>query len=416
MTVEPELLARLAAEYGTPCYVYDLAELRRAHADLTATVPPDSRIFYSLKANPHPPLVRELLAARADAEVCSTRELDTALAMGADAASCLYTGPGKTDAEFTHALSVGVRMFSVDSPTDLRRLAACARRVGIATKAILRLNPTDYPRNAGLAMGGTPSQFGADVTWVCREPDAFSADGVELVGYHVYVGTNVTTVEELLTWFEIGVDAVLAAQAALRLPVELVDLGGGFGSPFTRAGTRPELRGLAAPLGELLHRKLFTALGYRPTIAFESGRFLAGAAGCLVLSVQDVKASKGTRFVVADGGINVLGGMSGLRRVPPIVPHVIALSHNGSAPDAPTVLAGPLCTALDLLNNRATLPALSPGDLLVVPNVGAYGFTASLLAFLSRDAPAEITVDGTEVRSAQRLRFTYAELPVAVPS
>ena len=405
------LLAELADSYGTPLYVYDLAELRRAHADLRASVPVGTQVLYSLKANPNPDVVRELLGAGARAEVCSQRELDTALAQGADAAQCLYTGPGKTAAEFDHALAAGVRRFSVDSPTDLARLGGRARSAGLPAEAVLRLNPSEYPRSAGLAMGGTPSQFGADLDWVCAEPERFRADGVELVGYHVYIGTNITDVEQLAGWFELGLNAVSRAQKALGCTVRLIDLGGGFGHPYARAGARPALPGLADRLGELLAGHLSAGDLGEPEIAFESGRYLACAAGKLLLGVQDVKTSQGVRHVIADGGINALGGMQGLRRVPPIMAGALALD----APDAdevpaaagPAVLTGPLCTALDVLNSRAPLPDVAPGDLLVVPNVGAYGLTASLLGFLSREAPAEVAVDGGEVVSARRLQLGY---------
>jgi diaminopimelate decarboxylase len=422
VSVRPEILSRLAEHYGTPLYVYDLDELRDAYTDLVRSVPVGSRLFYSLKANPHPPLVRELLTAGADAEVCSSRELDTALDAGALAGSCLYTGPAKTETELGHALARGVRLFSVDSPTDLARLGRCARRAGVSIKAILRLNPADYPRGAGLAMGGTPSQFGADVAWVRAQPERFRADAVELVGYHVYVGTNSDDVERLIGWFDLALETVRLAQEALALRVELIDLGGGFGHPYARTGVRPQWSGLAGRLTELFeHRWPSDRLG-TPTIGFESGRYLVGGCGSLVLRVQDVKTSKGSRFVIADGGINALGGMQGLRRVPPIMADVLPVTGTASAgraepaPDgADTVLAGPLCTALDLLNHRAWLPAVVPGDLLVVPNVGAYGLTASLLAFLGRDAPAEVVVDAHGVRSAHRLALEHRELPIAEP-
>jgi diaminopimelate decarboxylase len=428
-------LERLAAAYGTPLYVYDLDELRAAYADLAGALPAGGHLFYSLKANPHPPLVRELLTAGARAEVCSPGELDTALDAGAAASMCLYTGPAKTETELDRALARGVGLFSVDSPADLARLGLCARRAGTTAKAILRLNPADYPRGAGLAMGGTPSQFGADVAWVREQPDRFTADGVDLVGYHVYAGTNIDDADQLVAWFGVSLDAVRQAQEALRLHVEIVDLGGGFGHPYARPGARPRWAGLADRLAATLAHGAFTeashapgngATGRPPVLAFESGRYLAGGCGSLVLRVQDVKTSQGTRFVIADGGINVLGGMQGLRRVPPIMAQAVpgggADRPEGDRPEgdrsgaARAVLAGPLCTALDLLDQRAELPGVRTGDLLVVPNVGAYGLTASLLAFLGRTPPTEVTVDARGVRSALRLDLRYGEVPPARPA
>ncbi|MFI0939400.1 type III PLP-dependent enzyme [Streptomyces sp. NPDC021020] len=415
MTGDTGRLARIAAEHGTPVYVYDLAEVRRAHADLRRCLPRASRLLYSLKANPHPHIVRELVRAGADPEVSSSRELDVALSAGAAPRSCLYTGPAKTDAEIDHALAAGVRRFSVDSPTDLGRLGARARPLGIRAQAILRLNPRRYPGNAGLAMGGTHSPFGADVAWVRAEPERFRADGVDLVGYHVYIGTNSTEETQLAGWFELGLDAVGEAHRALGGDVRLIDLGGGFGSPFARNGSRPELTGLASLLDGLVSDRLAAGGLGDPVVAFESGRYLVGTAGSLVVGVQDVKSSHGTRYVVADGGINVLGGMQGLRRVPPLMAEALSPDPGPgpvAAPGDTAVLAGPLCTPLDVLNPRAAPAHVGPGDLLVVPNVGAYGLTASLLGFLSREAPVEVAVDGDRVVSALRLSLGYTE---AVP-
>ena len=347
-----------------------------------------------------------------------------ALAAGARPGECLYTGPGKTAAELDHALARGLRLFSVDSPTDLARLGDRARRQRMTVRALLRLNPTTYPPGAGLAMGGSATQFGADVDWVRREPRRFAADGVRLVGYHVYVGTGAGDLDQLAAWVDLAVDAVTQAQAVLRLDVELVDLGGGFPQPFARAGARPDLCGLRAPVERSVSR-----LPAGAAVAFESGRYLAGAAGSLLLRVQDVKVSKGVRVVIVDGGVNVLGGMSGLRRVPPIlaeaVPPVLAEAvpprpappDGGEQPDtAAAMLVGPLCSALDVLNRRRSLPDVAPGDLLMVQNVGAYGLTASLVAFLSRAAPAEICVAGSVVTSALRLALGYHTLPADLPA
>jgi diaminopimelate decarboxylase len=296
--------------------------------------------------------------------------------------------------------------------------------------AILRLNPGGYPRQAGLAMGGLPAQFGADVAWVRRDPAAFAADGVDMIGYHVYVGTNASTVVDLAGWFDLALAAVAAAQEELALPLHLVDLGGGFGHPYARPGGRPDLAGLAAPTTDLLDSRLPGWRDGMPGIAFESGRYLVAGAGSLVLGVQDVKVSQGVRFVVADGGINALGGMGGLRRVPPVLAG--ALDHGLPSPatgepepdipsdppaDAglPTRLTGPLCTALDVLHPNLPATPARPGSLLVVPNTGAYGLTASLLGFLSRDAPTEVAFDGSRLVSATRLHLSYQPAVPATP-
>jgi diaminopimelate decarboxylase len=138
-----------------------------------------------------------------------------------------------------------------------------------------------------------------------------------------------------------------------------------------------------------------------PRIACESGRYLVGDSGTLIVGVVNIKESRGRRFVVLDGGINTFGGMSGLGRILPV-------SVRPNETGAPTVqvasLVGPLCTPGDLLGRDIHLPELAPGDIVTIPNAGAYGVTASLLMFLGRPAPLEYVTRGEHVLSASRIR------------
>src|SRR5262245_25991159 len=161
---------RIAEEFGTPAYVYDLAAVRRAHGDLRAMLPDPSSLFYSLKANPHPLVVRQLHQLGCRAEVSSIGEVDAALAGGVRADEILLTAPGKSDTTITYALSLGVRRFSVDSPVDLERVGGQADDRGEDVRCLLRVNADQPVAGVGLAMTGTASQFGADLSWVLSEP------------------------------------------------------------------------------------------------------------------------------------------------------------------------------------------------------------------------------------------------------
>ncbi len=133
----------------------------------------------------------------------------------------------------------------------------------------------------------------------------------------------------------------------------------------------------------------------------------------------DVKNSHGQRVVVLDTGINHLGGMAGLRRVPPLHPDVVLPDGAGAphtesgdtgadgtvGPPGPAMICGPLCTPLDTWARSHPLPGVAPGDLLAVPNTGAYGLHASLALFLDHPAPLEIVTEGDRVLSSDRLTF-----------
>ncbi|MCR6483504.1 alanine racemase [Amycolatopsis sp. OK19-0408] len=404
---------------GTPAYVYDVAEVRRNARRLRSALPRQSSLYYSLKANPHPALLGTLREGGAKPEVCSPGELDAALEAGWPAADVLYTGPGKRDVDLTSALRLGVRTFSVDSPSALDQLDKLAANLGVRARCLLRVNDDQPTPGQRLTMTGVPSQFGADTAWVLAEPERFTGGpNAPVVGLHLYMGTNLVRVDDLFAQFGHALRTAtrtIAALAAEGARIEVLDLGGGFGAPFARAGAAVAFDGLRERLEELFDDEVPGWRAGRPAIAFESGRYLVGTAGTLVTAVLDAKRSHGREIVVLESGINHLGGMSGLRRVPPLLPELLAV---GRAPDpaeaTETTVVGPLCTPLDTWAHRAPLPKLVPGDLLAVPNTGAYGLHASLLAFLGHPAPAEVVVDGelpgSPVVHASRLHLTRAPI------
>ncbi len=406
-------LASVARRFGTPAYVYDLGEIRSACERLRAGLPVGSHVYYSVKANPHATVVAELGRAECGAEISSPGELTVATSAGIPARRCLYTGPAKSERELGDGLDAGVGLFSVESRGELERLAWLCRSSGRTAPAVLRLNPDVCAPSAGLAMCGFASQFGTDLAQILADPESFRAEGVELIGYHVYLGSNVSDAAALAECVRVALDAVATAQDALHLPLRFLDLGGGFGHPFATAGPAVDLTALPLLIEPLLDARLPGWRDGRPTIAFESGRYLVGGCGSLLLRVVDVKFSKGKRFVVVDGGINHLGGMYGLRRVPPLKARPVR--DDAQKPHATeTVLAGPLCTPLDVLNPKLELADVGPDDLLVIPNVGAYGLTASLVPFLSREAPVEVTVDRGRIVSASRLEAVSSPVEPAV--
>jgi diaminopimelate decarboxylase len=406
---------RAARLYGTPAYVYDLAEVRSAHAELTALLPERSLLYYSVKANPHPVVCRELAGLGCGAEVSSAGEVQTCIAAGFPADRCLFTGPGKTPAEISQAIRDGIRDFSVESPADLRRVAAAAATAGTRLRCLLRVNLDTRVPGMGLTMTGVASQFGTDARQVLDRPGDFADDDyARLTGVHLFMGSNLADQDVLVRQFDVALQSVTGLESALGRPLPFIDLGGGFAAPFARPGGRPDYAGLRERLAELVARRL--PGGQPRQLAFESGRYLVGGCGILVARVLDVKDSKGSTFVVLDSGINHLGGMAGLRRVPSARVEPLAArpatpaDTSGEIPDC--YFAGPLCTPLDTWARGVTAPPLRAGDLVTVPNVGGYGLTASLLAFLSRAAAVEVIVDGSEIRTADRLTLTrQAEHP-----
>lgn len=405
--VEPPAAVPGLRRLETPAYVYDLDEVRSSHAALRAAIPPQTRLFYSLKANPHPAVVRSLAELGCCMEVCSPGELAIALDAGVPPDEVLYTGPAKRDDDVARAIAHGVRWFSVDSPVGLEQADAAAAAAGQAIRCILRINDRSPRTGQGITMTGVPSQFGADAEWVETDPRQFySRRWATVAGFHLYQGSNLDGPEALLAQFRASLDTARRLAEALEFEPELVNLGGGFAAPYARAGGLPPLDGLAEDIAALLDETFPAWRGGEPLVAFESGRYLAATCGSLLARVLDVKRSHGTPVVVLESGINHLGGMSGLRRLPPVVPDVDAPTGDGTGPPLENaMLAGPLCTPMDTWARSADLPDVAVGDVVRVPNVGAYGLYASLLGFLCHPAPREAVVDGGEIVEVSQLEL-----------
>ncbi|MFJ1857409.1 type III PLP-dependent enzyme [Streptomyces anulatus] len=396
-------ISTLMQRYGSPLYVYRLDALERACADLRSLLPAPSVLYYSLKANPHRLLARALRRAGCRAEVSSAGELDAALDAGFDGADCFYTGPGKTDAEVADALARGVRRFSVESAGEMRRLGRTASAVGAEAIALLRVNG-DSAGSTGLRMTGAATQFGVDEAQVMADPGRFTdVPGTRLVGVHLFPISNARDEDSLIDSFRASITLAGRLRDLAGLPMSVVDLGGGFAAPYARPGERPAYPRLGKALRAALDDELPGWNTGKVEVAFESGRYLTGDSGQLAATVREVKRSREQSFMVLDTGVNHLGGMSGLGRLA----RASATPDPGAGATVRATLVGPLCTPADVLGRGVEVPDVGTGDCVVIPNVGAYGLTASLVAFLGRPAPAEVVLRGAEVVSATRLRLSH---------
>lgn len=402
--LSPDLAAHLVSRHGSPLYVYQAEQIEARHRELRALLPHQAVLLYSFKANPLPGIVAQLRECGCRAEVSSPYEMEVARDAGFDLSEALYTGPGKTEAELSAALAAGVGFFSCESAEEVSWLA----RSGAArSRILLRVNPrapaTPGLRSAGLSMSASGRQFGFEEGELAEPLSPAVAERV--VGFHVYQGTQME-VGALPTSFELARAACLRVSQTLGIEPRVMDLGGGFPWPFATAAPEPDLGGAREALARLASSGPGEA-----GLWFESGRFLTASSGTLVATVQNVKRRPGAPpQVILDSGINHLGGMSGLRRLPLVDAQLLLPSRPGAEP-VRVDLFGPLCTPLDCLSRGAALPRLPErGELLSIPNVGAYGLTASLFGFLGRSPPIEVLVRGEQILAIHRLRSGHQAL------
>lgn len=383
-------LTRLAARVGsTPFFAYDRAAVTRRVAEVRAALPDRVALGYAVKANPMPALVQHLSGLVDALDVASAGELAVALDAGHDPEHVSFAGPGKTDAELRRAVAAGV-IVEVESRTELQRLVRTGKELALLPRAAVRVNPAFAVKGSGMRMGGGPQQFGVDAEMVPSLLGEVSPTDVDVLGFHVFAGSQNLRADILVEAQARTVDLVLDLARHLPGETRYVNLGGGFGIPYFEKDERLDVDLVGRRLADLLDERLVPALP-AATVQLELGRYLVGEAGVYVTRVVDVKESRGQAYAVVDGGMHHQLAASGnfgqvIRRNYPI-----ALGTRlGDTDTAPVTVVGCLCTPLDLLGSDVELPRPEVGDLVVVMQAGAYGLTASPTAFLGHDAPAEV--------------------------
>ena len=410
--MDSDFAHQLVEKHGSPLIAYDLSSVKTRVRSLMGAFPAGSRLFYSLKANPLPAIVRAARESGAGAEVTSMGELHAAITAGCEAGELLFGGPGKSAAEIAEALQAGVTWFSCESFVDARRISDCSAASNCEAQILLRVNPTEAP-DARLAMSGVDSQFGFEESRLLTSEAhaSLSLPNLALRGIHIYFGTQMSTVEAIATNTRRALETADRICNHLGFKPDVVDVGGGFSWPYAVEGEGPDYSGLKEALATVWDE---SPLRQTAALWFESGRHLCAGSGTLLTTVQDLKVSKTRTYAVLDTGIHHLGGMSGLGRLPRSVitlNNLTAARENRPVGEEATLeVVGPLCSPLDSLARNLKLPCPEVGDLLAIPNVGAYGLTASLIGFLSHTAPAEVAFEGDQIREAWRWRTGHESL------
>jgi diaminopimelate decarboxylase len=303
-----------------------------------------------------------------------------------------FAGPGKRVRELGQAVAAGVTI-ELESETEARRVLAEGERLGRRPRVAVRVNPNFRMKGSGMRMAGGPQQFGVDAEQVPALLAELERADVDILGFHVFAGAENLIADDNAQTQEQTVSLAIDLAKSLSSPLRYLNLGGGFGIPYTDRDEPLDLASVAERLSTLLEGRIRPELP-EARVVVELGRYIVGEGGVYVARIVDRKVSRGHTFLVVDGGLHHQLAASGnfgqvIRRNYPVV---IGNRAEQANDDDDVSVVGCLCTPLDIIADNVRLPRADVGDLVVVFQAGAYGLTASPTAFLGHPEPAEVLV------------------------
>ena len=379
-------LSRIAAQVGTPVYVYSSATLERHYRVFAENFSGiDALIAYSVKANSNIAVLAALAKLGAGADIVSGGELARALITGIPGERIVFSGVGKTRDEMADALDARIKVFNVESLPELRALNEVALQKDVTAPIAFRVNPdVTAGAHAKISTGIKENKFG--IAWSSAEDayaEAARLPGIKVVGVDVHIGSQIDD----LAPFEAAIRKVVALIGRLRAAghdIQVFDIGGGLGIPYGDNGRTPPQ---PSEYGVLVKR-LTRDLGVQ--MIFEPGRMIAGNSGVLLSEVLYVKEGEDRTFLVIDAAMNDLLRPALYDAFHDIEP----VSAPGSDYQAMTYdIVGPICESGDSFAKGRDIPAVQAGDLVVIHSAGAYG-AAQSSQYNTRPLVPEVMVRG----------------------
>ncbi len=379
----------LAAQYGTPLYVYSRKAFEAhylAYAD--AVKGKDALVCYAMKANSNLAVLNVLAKLGAGFDIVSQGELERVLQAGGDADKVVFSGVAKTANEMQFALEKGVHCFNVESGMELERLNEVAMEMGVQAPVSLRVNPdVDAQTHPYISTGLKENKFGVDIEIALDVYlRAKEMAGINIIGVDCHIGSQLTQITPFLDALE-RVLALIDTLAEHGIVLEHIDLGGGLGVVYEDEVPPTPKELIDAIMSKLEGRNL--------KLVLEPGRSIAANAGIFVTQVEFIKSNGEKNFAIIDGGMNDLirpALYSAWQRI-------VEVSPSDAAKKVYDVV-GPVCETGDFLGKDREL-AIQAGDLLAVKSSGAYGFVMAS-NYNTRNKPAEVMVDDDRAHLVRR--------------
>lgn len=348
-------IRRLAARFGSPLLVVDCEQVRRQYRALRAALP-GVDLHYALKPLPHASVVATLREEGAFFDLATTGEVELVKAQGIAPERCIHTHPIKRDSDIRDALRFGVTTFVADNPDEIRKFARYRKRAELLLRVCFR-SPT--------AVCDLSKKFGCEPGAVLGMIEQARRLGIRVRGLSFHVGSQATDPSKYIEAVQACTNIIAEALLAGLPSLDVLDIGGGFPVPYTDA-VMP-IDEFCAPI-----RAALAKLPKHVRVIAEPGRFIAAPAAIAVSTVMGKAKRDGRWWYYLDDGL--YGSYSGQLFDHAKYP-VAALRDGGELFES--VLAGPTCDSIDVIDDNIVLPELEVGDLVVGRMMGAYTWASA---------------------------------------
>lgn len=379
---------------GTPFYAYDRQLITNKVSYLKQILPEKISLSYAIKANPLINLVHMLAHQVEGFDVASKKEMLLALQTGIPANKISFAGPGKSSDDIKAAIIAGV-ILHVESIGEITKAANAAKELQLKADIAIRVNPSFELKLSGMKMSGGAKPFGIDEEQVTQVLAKLPLGDVNLRGFHIYSGSQNLSADAIIVsqqqTFALAQKLADDTQKITQISIDYLNIGGGFGVPYFANQQPLDIKRIANSLKKLLQQ--YQSLVACTEIILELGRYLVAEAGIYVCQVIDKKVSRGTTYLVCNGGLHHHLANSGnfgqvIRKNYPVL--IGNKLHNND--EELVNIVGPLCTPLDIIADKIVLPKADIDDYVVVFQSGAYGASASPKDFLSQPNLTEILI------------------------
>lgn len=387
----------------TPCYVYNLNEIKNRINNITKNMPDNFQLYYAIKANPNKTILDFIKKQEkiSGFEIASSGELNKAL-KHCKPNEILYTGPAKTNNELDQAIKNNIRLINVESVVEAIRINEIATKYNKKVDILIRVNMNYKIEDAAENMGGLSTKMGIDEDKYLESYKIISSlPYLNVKGIHVFSASGILNYKSGIEYAKYVFKMVQLYEEQGN-KIEIIDLGGGFGVDYTDSNREFDCCKYFKEIKTLIKQYSYQ----KKEFILELGCYLVASCGYYLAKIIDIKESKNYKHIILAGGLN----------------HIPTATLNGKHPffiinydnkklyegqiqviNEKCDMDGPLCTAEDQVLWDVFVTEASIGDVVVIKQAGAYCYSAAWLAFLSHKYPYEFIYD--ENKKSKKVRI-----------